>query len=102
MVVVLGDQPGMSAALFNRVVTAWQEVRGLLVGVWNRDGEGYPLLFSREIFPELEELRGDKAAWKVVDRLRSAATWVRVEEEMPEDIATEADDLPADLQIRSW
>ena len=88
VVVVLGDQPGMRAGTIERVVAEWERQRAPIVAVRYRDGEGHPLLFAASLFGELGALRGEKAAWKLVDRYRSEVRWVAVDEAMPRDIDT--------------
>jgi len=88
VVVVLGDQPGMRAGTIERVVAEWERQRAPIVAVRYRDGEGHPLLFAASLFGELGALRGEKAAWKLVDRYRSEVRWVEVDEAMPRDIDT--------------
>lgn len=88
VVVVLGDQPGMRAGTIERVVAEWERQRAPIVAVRYRDGEGHPLLFAASLFGELGALRGEKAAWKLVDRYRSEVQWVEVDEAMPRDIDT--------------
>ncbi|MDW7982520.1 MAG: nucleotidyltransferase family protein [Thermomicrobium sp.] len=89
VVVVLGDQPGVTAETIERVVRAWWQSGAPLAVTRYRDGEGHPVVFGKELFGELAQLRGEKAAWKVVDRYRDRARWVDVEEPMPGDIDTE-------------
>ena len=88
VVVVLGDQPGMRAGTIERVVAEWERQRAPIVAVRYRDGVGHPLLFAASLFGELGALRGEKAAWKLVDRYRSEVRWVEVDEAMPRDIDT--------------
>lgn len=91
VVVVLGDQPGMRAETIERVVAEWERTRAPIVAVRYRDGEGHPLLFAASLFAELGALRGEKAAWKLVDRYRSMVHWVEVDAVMPRDIDTPED-----------
>src|SRR4051812_7386226 len=67
LVLMLGDQPGVEPAI----------VRNLLAGQGDApmavcrydDGRGHPFAFGRELFGELSQLHGDKAVWKLLDRL---------------------------------
>ncbi len=88
VVVVLGDQPGMRAGTIERAVAEWERQRAPIVAVRYRDGVGHPLLFAASLFGELGALRGEKAAWKLVDRYRSEVRWVEVDAAMPRDIDT--------------
>lgn len=91
VVIVLGDQPGLRAETIERVVKVWSESGAPLAATRYRDGEGHPLVFGKELFGELVALRGEKAAWKLVDRYRDRVLWVEFNEPMPRDIDTEED-----------
>jgi molybdenum cofactor cytidylyltransferase len=65
IVLLLGDQPGVSAAAANALVGG---AGSAPVGVCRYDdGPGHPLWFSRSMFATLRGLHGDKAVWKVVE-----------------------------------
>jgi molybdenum cofactor cytidylyltransferase len=91
VVIVLGDQPGVRAEVIDRLVGAWQERRAPLALVRYRGEPGHPLLFGRPLFEELMALRGDKAAWKLVDRHLEEAVVLEVDEPSPVDVDTWAD-----------
>ena len=67
IVVMLGDQPGVTSA------TVWSlvaEVAGPAtpIGVSRYDnGRGHPCFFTREMFGELRALRRDQDIWKLID-----------------------------------
>ena len=85
--VLPGDQPGVDAEAIDRVIGEWQRSGAWIVVTSYQGRRGHPLLFSRELFPRLAELHGDKAAWKLVDR----AEWVRevnVDRPLPRDVDT--------------
>ena len=52
------------------------------------DGRGHPLAFARSTFSELSALHGDKAVWKLMDRLGDAVVEVPVAGPVPRDIDT--------------
>jgi molybdenum cofactor cytidylyltransferase len=65
IVLLLGDQPGVTAATIHSLVDG---SRGHAVGVCEYDdGLGHPLWFGRPMFETLRSLHGDKAVWKLVD-----------------------------------
>ena len=65
VVLLLGDQPGVTAATVEALVTGAREHA---VGVCAYDdGPGHPLWFRRSMFETLVGLHGDKAVWKLVD-----------------------------------
>ncbi len=89
--IILGDQPGISAAVIDRLVSAWRKQRTPVALLRYRGELGHPLLFGRVLFGELAALRGDKAAWKLVDRRLDTALIVDVDAPYPRDIDTWAD-----------
>ncbi len=88
VVILLGDQPGMRAETIERVIAGWERSGAAIAVARYRDGEGHPLVFDRTVFADLRELRGEKAAWKLVDRSRERVYVVEIEESMPGDIDT--------------
>lgn len=69
LVLLLGDQPGVSAETIRALV---ESARGHAVGVCAYDDGhsralGHPLWFGRSMFDTLRGLHGDKAVWKLVD-----------------------------------
>jgi len=65
LVLLLGDQPGVTAATVEALVTG---ARDHAVGVCAYDdAPGHPLWFRRSMFETLVALHGDKAVWKLVD-----------------------------------
>ena len=65
--VLLGDQPGVDGAVIDRVVEAWRRNQGQIVVASYRDRPGHPIIFPRSLFDQLAALKGDKAAWKILD-----------------------------------
>jgi molybdenum cofactor cytidylyltransferase len=89
IVVMLGDQPGVTSA------TVWSlvaEVAGpsTPIGVSRYDnGRGNPCWFGRELFGELRELRQDQDIWGVIDTGRHPVTDVDAVGNIP-------------LRVESW
>jgi molybdenum cofactor cytidylyltransferase len=90
LVLMLGDQPGVTS----------HTVRSLLAGRGGdtrlavcryEDGPGHPLAFGRAMFGELERLHGDKAVWKLIDRLDGEVVEVPVPGRIPPDVDTRED-----------
>ncbi|MGD9694793.1 MAG: NTP transferase domain-containing protein [Thermoleophilia bacterium] len=89
LVLMLGDQPGVSAA----TVRALLEGRGdaeLALCAYD-DGPGHPIAFARPLFGELSSLHGDRGVWRMVDRAGDAARRVPVPGAVPLDVDTEED-----------
>jgi molybdenum cofactor cytidylyltransferase len=86
LVLMLGDQPGVTAA----------NVCGLVQGRADSpvavcrydDGRGHPFAFSRSIFGELADLHGDKAVWKLLEEKPELVREVRMPGRVPPDVDT--------------
>ena len=62
-VVQLGDMPGVSAALLDRLMAAFSPVEGRSICVPTVGGKrGNPVLWARRFFPEMANLSGDSGA----------------------------------------
>ncbi|HTX30774.1 MAG TPA: nucleotidyltransferase family protein [Solirubrobacteraceae bacterium] len=86
LVLMLGDQPGVSVSVVERLISG----RGgapLAVCAYT-DGRGHPLALGRAMFPQLAELHGDKAVWKLMDRLGDRVVEVPIETTVPRDVDT--------------
>ncbi len=86
LVLMLGDQPGVTAASVTRLLAGRGEAP--IAVCRYSDGRGHPLAFSRRLFPELETLHGDKAVWKLLDRHAEDAVEVPVDGPIPRDVDT--------------
>ncbi len=60
--ILLGDQPFVSAALINRLIAAWRTSGAPIVAPLYQGQRGNPVLFARAIFPELLAITGDQGA----------------------------------------
>jgi len=68
-VVLLGDMPGITAPLIESVVQAFDPAEDRAICVATAQGErGHPVLWGRQLFPELEALQGDTGARAVMSR----------------------------------
>lgn len=88
VLIALGDQPGMTGERVNTVLDAGRRGALLVVPV-SGSVPAHPVLFSRELFPELRSLTGDVGAREVVRRHEGEA--VKIEMERLPDIDTEED-----------
>lgn len=88
VLILLGDQPEVRPATVDRLLAAWGVARAPVALVRYCDGLGHPLLFARSLFPDLAALRGDKAAWKLVDRFRDRALLLDEPHRAPRDVDT--------------
>jgi molybdenum cofactor cytidylyltransferase len=88
VVLLLGDQPGVSAdSIADLVAAAGDHAVGVCA---YDDGLGHPLWFHRRMFDTLATLHGDKAVWKLVDSGQDVLT-VPVHGNVPPDVDTWAD-----------
>ncbi len=86
LVLMLGDQPGVTASTVERLLAGRR--RAPLAVCAYADGRGHPLAFGRQMFPSLAELHGDKAVWKLMDRLGDQVVDVPIDGPSPRDVET--------------
>ncbi|EPZ52906.1 NTP transferase domain-containing protein [Alicyclobacillus acidoterrestris] len=91
IVILLGDQPGISLDSIDGVIDAFVRHGKRFVQVKYRDGYGHPVLFSRALFPELMNCKGDEGGRQVVARHREERFAVPMETVSPPDIDTPED-----------
>ena len=91
VMVLLGDQPGVDSAVIDQVAEDWRTQGGRIALTSYRGRRGHPMVFACELFDQLRQLSGDKAAWKILD---AHPDWVRdvaVDHAFPEDVDTRQD-----------
>ncbi|WP_433565892.1 nucleotidyltransferase family protein [Nocardia sp. CA-151230] len=86
IVLMLGDQPGLSAATVERLIA--EGTSAAITVCRYRDGVGHPFWLSRSIFGELARLRGDKAVWKIIESGRVPVSQLDVDAPVPLDVDT--------------
>jgi molybdenum cofactor cytidylyltransferase len=86
LVLMLGDQPGVGPTAV-RTLRARQGTSPIAVCRYE-DGRGHPFSFRREAFPQLAELHGDKAVWKLLDERAADVVEVQVPGRIPPDVDT--------------
>lgn len=87
-VITLGDQPGVDSRLIADVVRVWRKTHSAIVSASYRSVRGHPVLFAREVFPELLALEGDAGARLLIERSPGRVTYVDVDADMPRDVDT--------------
>jgi molybdenum cofactor cytidylyltransferase len=92
-VFLLGDQPGVSSEVIDRLIDAWQASGAPVVAPRYADGIGNPILFDHRVFPEFAHLTGDTGAKPIVEAHKCAGDLVTVSTPgpTPRDIDTEED-----------
>ncbi len=98
VMLLLGDMPGVEPAVIDRVAGAWDERRPWAAVTSYRGELGHPFVFSAAAFPELRELHGDKAVWKLIARHPEQVERIDVDGELPRDVDT-WDDYEAVLSV---
>jgi len=93
VIVALGDEPRIDAAVTRAVITRWEEARAAIVSARYRGVRGHPVLFDRRVFSELSTLTGDAGARSIIERRARDVVYVDVDAQRPVDVDT-PDDLP--------
>jgi xanthine dehydrogenase accessory factor len=82
--VLLGDMPGITAPLIQRVVKAFDAGDDRAICVATARGErGHPVLWGRQFFPELQALQGDAGARAVMSRYPNLVCEVEADDDAP-------------------
>jgi molybdenum cofactor cytidylyltransferase len=88
VMLILGDMPGVDAAAIDAVAVAWRaEPAWAALTSW-RGTLGHPFVFAAEAFPDLRELHGDKAVWKLVERHPERTLTIELDRPLPRDVDT--------------
>jgi molybdenum cofactor cytidylyltransferase len=92
VVVLLGDQPFVTAAIVERLVAEWHASGALIVAPTYASQRGNPVLFARAVFPELLTVQGDQGARAVLTADRARVRLVAFDDPRPlADIDTPED-----------
>jgi molybdenum cofactor cytidylyltransferase len=88
VLIALGDQPSLAPSIIPALLAARRTSPKLIVAPRYRDGQGIPVLFKREIFPELLRLTGDQGARPIIQKEPARVEWVDLDLPMPPDVDT--------------
>ena len=91
IMIILGDMPGITPEIIDRVGEAWREGEAPIALCSYQGRKGHPMIFARSMFAQLEDLHGDKAAWKLVDANAALVQEVQFNLPFPDDINTPQD-----------
>ena len=91
VLIALGDQPSLAPSIIPALLAARRTSPKLIVAPRYRDGQGNPVLFKREIFPELLRLTGDQGARPIIQKEPARVEWVDLDLPMPPDVDTPDD-----------
>ena len=82
--ILLGDMPGISPALIDRLVAAFDPDQGRAICIACAGGQrGHPVLWSRGYFGEITALDGDKGARELLDRHAGALHEIQADDDTP-------------------
>ncbi|MEX2221779.1 MAG: nucleotidyltransferase family protein [Candidatus Rokuibacteriota bacterium] len=91
VLIALGDQPSLARSIIPALLAARRASPKLIVAPRYRDGQGNPVVFKREIFPELLRLTGDQGARPIIQKEPARVEWVELDLPMPPDVDTPGD-----------
>lgn len=92
--ILLGDQPGVNAAMMRALIDAFDASRQPIVQAMYGDTPGNPVVFRRDLADELLAIAGDEGARSVIRAHKDDVLCVRVGDgPPPRDIDTEEDYL---------
>jgi len=82
--VILGDMPGISPALIDRMIAAFDPAAGRAICVATAHGHrGHPVLWSRAFFASIAALSGDKGARELLDAHAGQTTEIEAGDDTP-------------------
>jgi molybdenum cofactor cytidylyltransferase len=93
-VILLADQPGVTAADVDAVIRAHASSGAPVVRARFRGTPGHPILISRALFPEVGRTTGDAGARDVVRGHAGEVVHVEIDRDPPHDVDS-PEDLPA-------
>jgi molybdenum cofactor cytidylyltransferase len=91
VLIALGDQPSLAPSIIPALLAARRTSPKLIVAPRYRDGQGNPVVFKRQIFPELLRLTGDQGARSIIQKEPARVEWVELDLPMPPDVDTPDD-----------
>ena len=87
--VTLADMPGITAAVLDALIAAFDPREGRAIIVPTAAGKrGNPVLWGRAFFPELMRLTGDTGARHLIEAHADAVHWLEVGEAIAVDVDT--------------
>ncbi len=88
VMLLLGDMPGVDAAVIDQVRAAWEAERPWALATEYEDRRGHPLVFSAEAVEALRAARGPKPAWRLLESDPDRVATARVTRPIPRDVDT--------------
>lgn len=82
-VILLGDQPFVTASIIEALVRVWRDERAPIVAPVFAGTRGNPVLFDRSLFAELLTIEGDQGARGVITRNPARVRFVHFDDDRP-------------------
>lgn len=82
-VILLGDQPFVTAPIIEALVRVWRDERAPIVAPVFAGTRGNPVLFDRSVFAELLAIEGDQGARGVIARNPARVRFVHFDDDRP-------------------
>ncbi len=83
VLVLLGDQPFVSAAIMRQLVQCWQSTHAPIIAPIYAGQRGNPVLFDRTLFLELLSIRGDQGARQLLSMQPERVRYVYFDDKRP-------------------
>ncbi len=80
---LVGDQPMMSSDLINALIERFESSRALIVAPSFHGETRNPVIFRRDLFPELLQLTGDRGGRSLIERYNAQTERVEWNDEVP-------------------
>lgn len=90
-ILMLGDQPTVEPALLDLLMHRFASSGAAIVQPRYRGTPGNPVLFRRDLFPELLAVSGDLGAREIIKRRKAAIDYVDVDLPVPLDVDSDED-----------
>jgi molybdenum cofactor cytidylyltransferase len=94
VLVLLADQPFVTASTLDRLISSWHEQRAPIIVPVYQGQRGHPVLFARSVFAELLAITGDQGARHVIQAYRDQVRCI----EFAESLALADIDTPEDYR----
>lgn len=80
---LVGDQPLIKTELINGIIDLFRKSAALIVAPIFQGQSRNPVLFHRDLFPDLRKLTGDRGGRGLIDRHKEKAAFLEWKEESP-------------------
>ncbi len=91
VIMMLGDQPTVQPGLIDRLIERFNATGAPIVRPSYNDGPGNPVLFAKDLFPDLNRVTGDLGARDLIRARKDVVDVLVIDQPMPPDVDSEAD-----------